>query len=203
MFSPSERQNSGPVLFMLQELQTGQMETRRMLIGHMTDEDRKFDDIAATITKLRADLTERQVSTSTQRARRSDAKLLDIDLSPLKIVMILVYFLSCVGFMIHNKTSSIDGLKYIFEVMSRSHWIAIGLFLGLSRLVGRTVSYEAKLLTYIIPVLGLWFWSMLFASSMIFSSLAGLTILYVIPIVIEFWILVQAFRKGRACIWRQ
>ena len=202
MFAPSERKENDPVLYMLYELQRGQVDTIGVLNAHIVQETEKFDRIAANLIELRADLTEKQLGTSQQRSRKSDVKFFDIDLSTLKIIMILVYLLTCVGIMLHNKSSSVDGLKYLFSVMSPSHWIAISLFLAICRLIGRTVGYEAKILTYVIPVLGLWFWSMLFASSVIFSPLAGLTVLYVIPIVIEFWVLVQAFRRARSCSWR-
>ena len=202
MFAPSERKENDPVLYMLYELQRGQADTIGVLNAHIVQETEKFDRIAANLIELRADLTEKQLGTSQQRSRKSDVKFFDIDLSPLKIIMILVYLLTCAGIMLHNKSSSVDGLKYLFSVMSPSHWIAISLFLAICRLIGRTVGYEAKILTYIVPVLGLWFWSMLFASSVIFSPLTGLTVLYIIPIVIEFWILVQAFRRARSCLWR-
>ena len=197
-----DRRRSAETQFLLKELQRGQMDIRRTIATHVVEEDRKFDAIFSALTRMHTDTLSSIIERGPKfgQAKRS-AKVLDADLWAMRLLTVVMYVCAGFGLMFYSSEAKLHDLKYLQAIMTMPHWVALAIGLAFLRAVGIRWGTSSQALRVALPTLGLWFWSTVFVSSTVFRPADGMSIMCVVPMVVEFWILIQAFRYGKGKSW--
>ena len=198
----TDRRRSTEIHFLLRELQRGQTDIRRTISGHVLDEDRKFDEIFSTLTRMHTDTLSSIIARGPKFGQPlRNAKLLDADLWALKLLTIALYVCAGFGLMFYASEAKLHDLKYLQDIMTMPHWIALSGGIAFLRAVGVRWGINSQALRVALPTLGLWFWATIFVSSTVYRPPDGMSVMYIVPMLVEFWILIQAFRYGKGKSW--
>lgn len=124
-------------------------------------------------------------------------KILLGNLRPVRFFSMLLSIAGMTGMFLHPHLSfKHDDLTMLLQIFPDMIWG----YLFLMHTTGRFIDIVElakcpKMLAYSNTVLGVWLWSMLFASSLVVDPLESLSILYVVAIFVEVWILVREINE--------
>lgn len=106
-------------------------------------------------------------------------------LRPVKLIMMVLGIIGVVGFTIRPDMHEIHFLTTMMPV-----WIWASLFalVSISRFIKMFTRINNKIFLYAVASVGVWLWTMVFTSCMLAGEW-GLNFLYLVPIMIEAWIL--------------
>lgn len=106
-------------------------------------------------------------------------------LRPVKLVTILLGIFAGIGFSFGPDPSEI---RFLLTIMPLVTWTCLYLTLSVTRFIRMVTRIKNKFLIYAESSFGVWLWVMIFTSCML-SGEWGLNVLYIVPILMETWIL--------------
>jgi len=122
------------------------------------------------------------------------ATFLDIfydNLRPVRFVTIPLFILAAVG-LLFREAPRPDGsdLQFVATLMPDVVWSAMFLVVAASRSV--CLFYRPQKITRVItPIVAIWLWSLLLFMGETLPPVSSMSILYLVPMFLEFWILAQ------------
>lgn len=121
------------------------------------------------------------------------ALLLSSDLTALRVVMILLNLLVAVAFSITAVSSDTHDIVYMLSILPWYVWSGIFILIAVSRTYNMFVLKPSNKLKILIAVIGILVWGMLLASGLVVGPYENMTLIYIVPCLIETWILGHAF----------
>lgn len=112
-------------------------------------------------------------------------------LRPLKAITIPLCLIASIAFFFQSDSAPSSDLEFLTSKIPSLVWGLLFAYATASRVVGLFIWPGNKLTRIATPVLSIWLWSMLLFSSAIASPAESMSPLYLVPILIEFWILAQ------------
>ncbi len=120
------------------------------------------------------------------------SRLLDIlaaDMRPLKLAMTTPSGVACLAFFAVTLGADPGNAAWAIEVVPAWGWFILFGCCTLVRFAGLFWKQNPFWVSVLHPIISMWLWSMLFASSLIFKRGEVLAALYLVPAFIEAWIL--------------
>lgn len=106
-------------------------------------------------------------------------------LRPVKLITVLLGIFAGFGLSMHPDEHEIH---FLLSIMPVFMWTGLYLFQSLTRCVRMFTRVTNKIFIYTESAFGVWLWVMIFSSCM-FAGEYGMNFLYIVPILMETWIL--------------
>ena len=115
--------------------------------------------------------------------------VLDDDIRPVKMVTLPLLLITCVGFSLQSLHDPDNELQWLLKLVPSICWVSAFATVFVARFVGIFVWRGTRMFMVGIPGIAILLWCFIFYSSAIMSPFGGLEILYLLPAVMEAWIL--------------
>ena len=113
------------------------------------------------------------------------------DLRPVRVLTILTHLIAGISFFAISDSQGRADFAYLTSVLPQWVWGMLFLAVATSRFVGNFLWQGPRYMKLATPILSIWLWTMVFFGSSVFQPNEGLSYLYLISIVVEFWCLAQ------------
>ena len=117
------------------------------------------------------------------------ADILSQDTRQLKLVTVPLALATAVGFAVQSGHDPYNDLRFLMTLMPWECWSGLCVLYGVSRIIGLFFWRGNRITQVITPMGGMFLWAFLLASSAIISPMEGMSLLYIIPALIEALIL--------------
>jgi hypothetical protein len=130
------------------------------------------------------------------KRRRSDGRTLASifldSMRPIKLITIPTSLLAAAGIYANSGTDPAGDLALLVQVLPAWAWVLMLVYIAIARFVGLFIWGGVRWTRRTTPIIGIVAWSLLFVGGAVATPMEGMSILYLIPMVIETWILARA-----------
>ena len=198
----TDRRQSEAADFLLGQITHQISDIRNRLEGHIIDEGTKFDAILAEVHTSHRNLT-LALSSKIPQDTSSFWEVVTADLRAVKLVTVAFYFITALSIALYKTQTPVDDLHYLLTICPAGIWVALFAVMVTWRVSGLFWWAGNKLTHLVGPLLGIWLWGLVLVSSAVLTPVDDLEALTLIPLAIEVWILVRAFKEDRGRKWMQ
>ena len=119
------------------------------------------------------------------------------NLRPVRLISMMLSIAGMIGIALHpSMPVKHDDLVLLMQIFPEYIWVLLFLIHTIGRYADTVKLTDCpKIVAYSVTCLGIWLWSMIFASGMVVEPVESLTLLYVVAIIIELWILVREINE--------